>query len=515
MPALAWSLSELSPRKGVVARGSRYQDGSGLCLTRRYSRRILSGMPLIEPAIVVTHSDCVCNEVLALSCRHQAMVPTATRSVEHLSIPEDLLTEIKPWSHRKVVEYYGGTKRQEFERAYVDLQCDPLEAKDGRVRMFLKADKYECGDVFKVKAPRCIQFRSKRYGLELGRYIHPMEVDLYAEVVDCSGTQVFAKARNTVQRAQDLRVKSEEFSDPVYLLLDQSNWDAHVNKTLLSIEHFVYMEKCRDRKLNRLLGMQLFNKGSTKNGTRYETQGTRMSGDMNTAVGNCIINYVLLYNWARDAGIKACFYVDGDDSVLVFDSKDLARMEQLDPTEWFLQWGMESKVELEREFEKCEFCQSRPVWDGLGWRMVRNPARFLLRSEWTVMPHSEAFIPRLVSSIGRCELACGLGVPVIQALAWKMVQAGGIRHRLWTGIDSWRKARMEAWLPDKAERAMRVVTDESRASFERAWGIGPVEQRRMEAATLTLSGTTPSDWELYLGHFAGDNVAWSRDVVSK
>jgi hypothetical protein len=230
-----------------------------------------------------------------------------------------------------------------------------------------------------------------------------------------------------------------------------------------------------------------------------------MSGDCNTALGNCVINYGLLSTWAREAGITAAFYVDGDDSVLIYDRKEQHLVDDLDPTDWFLRWGMESKVEVAQQFEHCEFCQSRPVWDGVGWRMVRNPQRVMVRSEWTVQPHHLAFIPRLVASVGRCEAACNLGIPVLQNLAWKMVEAGGAHHKTWRGIDQYYRARAEAWHPDKVERVIRKVTQESRLSFYEAWGITPEKQVEMENATIHLSGTTPEDWSLYLDQFAGDN----------
>lgn len=461
-------------------------------------------MPLPEPRIVITHSDCVCNEVLALACRHQATVPEPTRPWTDLLVPPGMSEPVEPWSRRRVVEYYGGSKRKEFERAYESLQTDPLVEEDGKVRMFLKMDKYECGAEFKPKAPRCIQFRQKRYGLELGRYVHPLEQELYNSTVDASGTHVFAKCRNSEQRAADLWEKANEFVEPVFVLLDQTNWDAHVNATLLEYEHQTYLRKCPRTELRQLLNWQRQNNGATKNGTKYQTRYTRMSGDMNTALGNCVINYGLLYSWTMEAGVKACFYIDGDDSVVVVDRKDAVKLSELDPAKWFLNFGMEAKVEWATEFEHCEFCQSRPVWDGLGWKMVRNPERFLLRSEWTVQPHQPEFIPRLVSSVGKCELASGIGIPVVQSLSLAMIEASG-DHKLWKGLDSYRKAKMERWAPERAQRAVREVTAESRASFEKAWGISAEEQVEMEAAKLSLSATTQDDWAHYLSHFAGDN----------
>jgi hypothetical protein len=119
-------------------------------------------------------------------------------------------------------------------------------------------------------------------------------------------------------------------------------------------------------------------------------------------------------------------------------------------------------------------------------------------------------LPRLVASVGRCELAGNIGIPVLQALAWKMVLAGGKHHKLLRGVDQYHRSIREQWHPARAERAMRPVTMESRLSFEEAWGISPVEQVAMEAATLKLCSTTGTDWATYLARFAGDNRLTAR-----
>lgn len=470
-------------------------------------------MPHGSDDIIVTHADCVCNEELALSCRHQAAVPVARRKWTELWCDPQMTDPVAPWTRRRLVEHYAGTKRKEFERAYESLKDDPFEAFDARIRMFLKADKYEGGSSWKAKAPRCIQFRSKRFGLEMGRYIHPIEKDIYDRTKDVSHTPVFAKGRNSTQRAADLKAKASHFANPVYLLLDQSNWDAHVNRTLLAFEHQLYRRKCSSRELSQLLQRQLVNRGATKNGTKYQTNGTRMSGDCNTALGNCVINYALLSTWAREAGITAAFYVDGDDSVLIYDRSQQDAVDALPVAGWFLQWGMESKVEQTQQWEHCEFCQCRPVWDGLGWRMVRNPQRVMVRSEWTVMPYPDAFIPKLIASVGRCEAACNLGIPVLQALAWKLVELGGTHHKTWSKLDAFYKAKDEVWTPDKVERGLREISMESRISFEEAWGITVSEQLDMERAELRFSGLTQHDLDTYHARFAGDNHLDSRSWI--
>lgn len=477
-----------------------------MCETRRVSRRILDGMPTDE--IVFTHADCVCNEVLALTNRHQAKVPEAKRPWQHLQVPPGYDIEVEPWTRTQMVNHYSGPKRARYQRAYESLEHDNVTRQDAKLKMFLKPEKYHVGEDVKHKPPRCIQYRSERYGLELGKYIHALEAEVY-KITDKSDTPVFAKSRNSVQRAADLAAKAAMYADPVYVLLDQSGWDAHVNETLLTYEHKLYSTMLDSDHMRFLLSLQTKNVGATKNGTRYQTPFTRMSGDMNTALGNCVINHALLYGWATESGLDACYYIDGDDSVVVIDRSQLDRAIGAQPGKWFLKWGMESKIDWADQFEHCEFCQSRPVWDGVGWRMVRNPERFFIRSQWTTGPHHENFFPRLVASIAKCEMAMSVGIPIINPLANNMLAASGLdpNVKVWRGVDRYFKARWEAWSPDRAHLATREISEESRLSMEAAWGYSPALQIEMEQRQLKLSLTTVDDWTIYLKHFAADNFA--------
>jgi len=488
-----------------IASTARHQAGTGECATKRTSRRILSGMPTDQ--LVFTHAECVCNEVMALSNRHQAPAPPARREWRELLVAPGMDGQVEPWSRKKVVAHYDGGKRSRYDNARISLESEHLTERDGNIRMFLKADKYHFDEDVRIKAPRCIQFRRERYGLELGRFVHAIEEELYPTTLDCSETPVFAKCRNFEQRASDLLAKSKVFADPVYLLLDQTNWDSHVNSTLLEYEHQLYLSKCPNKYFAFLLNMQKHNKGGTRNGTRFSTKATRMSGDMNTALGNCVVNYGLLYTWAKEAKLRCCFYIDGDDSVVVMEKTDMEKARLLDPATWFLNWGMESKVEWAYQFEHCEFCQCRPVFDGLAYRMVRNPERFCIRSGWTVNPHPEAFFPKLVASIAKCEMATHPGIPVVFPLAAKMLEASGLRPdmKVWRGLDSYQRAKHEAWAPDRAHLISRPITMESRLSLEAAWSIPVLKQLEMEASELRLAHTSPEDWATYLLHFAGDN----------
>jgi hypothetical protein len=371
-------------------------------------------------------------------------------------------------------------------QAQETLQVTPLHHKDGHVKMFLKDDKYQdTGEVGQYlgqdtsietsyTAPRCIQYRNKRYGLRLATYLHPIEEHCYSRL-DWTGTPIFAKSRNFRQRGSDLRSKWEKMHKPIALLLDHSKFDAHVGVDLLSMEHKFYRSCNNAPELKWLLQQQMVNKGYTKNDTRYTTQATRMSGDQNTGLGNSVVNYAMLAAFVDHFGLIASIYVDGDDSVLVIDDQGL----KFDVS-FFKQFGMATKHELTYDFSKVEFCQTRPVLLDHGWTMTRNPYRVLTRMPWTTLNLGPKKLPKHLASIGRCEMAMGMGAPIGQYIGYQLSLLSD-RH---INTDLEYVAKLQMYRPTRAH--LVSPSEDARYSYEEAWGLSPDFQRYLESATINF-----------------------------
>lgn len=452
------------------------------CVDRRETHKVFDySIPRLNQGVVWTHKGCVCNELVALRERHQLDTGaryTAPKSMVQMNM-ESLVfqqgegfPELTRHSFGEVISHYTGAKRKEYERGAASLLVEPLDLNlDGRIRMFLKDDKYHQWD---FKAPRCIQFRNKRYGICLASYLQPIEEYVY-QLRDITGSRVFAKGRNLSERAQDLRAKWDNFIDPVGLCLDHSKFDCHVKVELLKQEHAFYKKFFPgDRLLHRLLRAQLVNKGSTRNGTTFKTTGTRMSGDQNTGLGNSILNYGMLCEYVR--GARAAFYIDGDDSVVIVERCDLPKLS----LDCFKQFGMTTKLEVAEEFERVDFCQGRPVYDGVGWHMVRDPMRVLARLPWVVKRNHLPIIPRYVKSVGMCELALNMGIPVLQAVASALIEFGSGSYIKTDRHYLAKLSKVKPWHARSVE--VRQVT---RESFARAWGISVEEQLELEKVTLS------------------------------
>lgn len=465
------------PQGQPAIKGSWVQAGALECVTKRATYPLC----VATDVATYTHSDCVCNEVCALRGRHQVadlpdpidqdLIPLNTTLSQHV-------IHLTRRTRSQVIQHYPSNRRAVLVRAAASLVHQPIESKDGYIKMFLKDDKYQSTSAF--KAPRCIQYRNKRYCLELARYLQPIEHHCYG-IKDEYDTFIIAKGRNSYQRASDILAKAHSFHDPVYLCLDHSNFDAHVSRPLLKLEHSFY-EKFfpGDTYLPYLLSLQLNNKGFTKNGTRYFTPGTRMSGDMNTGLGNSVINYAMLQQWLNDANVPGSIYVDGDDSVIVISRLHLQTMLQAfgGPQSYFTRFGMRTKSEIAYSYQEAEFCQSRPVCILGSWRMCRNPTRVADRTGWTTRKWPARFIKRYIYSLGLCELSVGSGVPIHQSVALSLIRRAG-QQKYWSRIEEHYIASRERYSGTRA--APRSIDYQSRLSFEAAWGITPQEQIRIEA----------------------------------
>jgi hypothetical protein len=374
-----------------------------------------------------------------------------------------------------VIDHASGAKKRLLERARESFSAKPFDDDDARIKMFLKDDKYHTPE---YKAPRCIQYRNKRYCLLLAQYLIPVESMVY-QWLDDSCSPIFAKARNLIQRGSDIKAKMDYFRDPVAISLDHSKFDAHCNGKLLSLEHWYYLQ-CFDNDplLRRLLNLQRVNRGATKNGTVYVTRDTRMSGDQNTGLGNSLINYAMTLALIRSKGIEACYYIDGDDFIIFVERSNSAC---IDP-KWYEQFGMKTKLECSTDcIEHIEFCQTRPVFNGIGYTMVRNPQRMMARTPWVVGIKHPKHVNNYLTSLGMCMLSLGMGLPVEQYIGNNLAQLGG-RY-----VDT--PLHYSANKMFMRPRRARIVVPsiETRLSYELAWGVTIEEQERLERLSIVLN----------------------------
>lgn len=392
----------------------------------------------------------------------------------------------RPISRTEFLSYYSGRRLNLYQRAVEDLEARPLTEDDfGVKKAFVKAEKVN----FTAKpdpAPRVIQPRDPRYNVEVGVYLRPLEHAIYTAIADVYGGPTVMKGYSAEGVADQMRNMWESFRDPVGIGLDASRFDQHVRPEMLQWEHSVY-EGCFPQayraRLRWLLRGQIRNKCHMRvsDGTiKYTVDGSRMSGDMNTALGNCLIMCALVWTRALELGIRVRLANNGDDCVVFMEQRDLPRFSN-GLQEWFTRYGFKMKVEEPASvFETVEFCQARPVFDGTRWVMVRNPFTTISKDACCVnKDYGHGIAARKwLYAVGECGLAMTGGIPVCQAQYRAFLRNG----EAGLGENAVVTETGMHYLSRGCTRSYAEPTDAARLSFFLAFGLTPYEQRCLEEA---------------------------------
>lgn len=350
---------------------------------------------------------------------------------------------VTPMTRRQVVETFRSRKRVLYEKAFQELRYRDVTRNDAVSKLFVKVEK-----VIRGKAPRAIQPRSPEYNLDLGRFIKACENKIYRAITKMYsklggvGLPVVFKGMNIQEMGVCLSKKWEQFVDPVAIGLDAVKFDMHVHLEMLGWEHSIYRaiyrsEDKTDRDLlSTLLLWQRYNKGkgvSSDGKLWYKVKGKRFSGDMNTALGNCLIMCGMIYSWLAMSHVAHAELVNnGDDAVVIIERKDLHRL--LNLKQHFARFGFRmSNDDPVYELEHIEFCQMKPVFVDGAYVMVRNIHSTLEKDLMTVINISDPLVAqKYFTAIGDGGLACYGNVPVLGKFYNMLKRVGNNRRsRIW------------------------------------------------------------------------------------
>jgi hypothetical protein len=364
----------------------------------------------------------------------------------------------------EVIQHKPLVKRRRYRQAAETFKAHPtLTYKDCEAKMFIKNERMNA-----TKAPRAIQARSPRYCLKAQQYLGPVERHLFHTPYD---RRFVSKGLDQRQKATHLRKLWDQFKDPVAILADHVTFDGKQHSGWLKAEHSYYQQYYPgDEELISITDKQLINYGRTAHGIRYRVKGTRLSGDANTSLGNCITNAALLHDWLDEQHVHHLLTVDGDDSVIFIEREDLGRLN----FNALQSYGFETKVEIAQEFEHIEFCQCRPINGNDGWIMVRTPKRMIERSFMCIDNNycaSLELVKRWYHTVGVGELRLNAGIPVLQAASAALERA----HTNSVAINE-----DHALYRTVKKVSTNEITNKTRASFHTAFGISPTKQKLIE-----------------------------------
>ncbi|AAC54603.1 RNA replicase [Cowpea mottle virus] len=378
------------------------------------------------------------------------------------------------------VALYHGRRNTIYQNAVDSLRIGGVQRKDSYLSTFIKAEKipiYRKPD----PAPRVIQPRNPRYNVEVGRYLRPFEHHLYRGIDEIMGGPTVIKGYDVNQIGNIMEKASGQFVRPVAVGFDMSRFDQHVSFDALQFEHGVYLQHFGgDRFLAKLLSWQLNNKGFAnlpEGKVKYTRRGCRMSGDMNTAMGNCLLACAI--TWDLMKGIKYRLLNNGDDCVVITESKNVDFVcKQL---ERFRDYGFTCIAEEPvYELEKLEFCNLHPLYDGSSWTVMRKPSVSLAKDTYCVAGwNNTKDAASWLNAIGQCGAAITGGIPIQQAYYQCLIRnfpRGGWLQKHHHTMDSGLY-----WLALKKGRSDPVpVAPEARHSFYLTTGVTPDAQIAVE-----------------------------------
>jgi len=416
----------------------------------------------------------------------------------------EIVGKLSPCAPQVFCESYGGNKRRLYENAAESLKTKPLEWRDSWIKCFTKAEYIKPGGV-----PRLIQPRSPRFNVCLGCYLspnektilHAMDEMFIKDIHPTIDLPTIAKGHNFARRGEYIAQKWATFSDPVCIGVDASRFDQHINEKLLEFEHSIYEEifsgdhfQVGGQSLKTLLKWQRRNVGRWKGiegKIRYKTKGCRMSGDMNTSLGNIIIMTSLWYRFIKDIRkyyknkgyhkFDAQLYNDGDDSVLIVERRDADFVASI-LKDWFEEFGITMEFDgIYNRLEEITFCQARPVFNGTSWYLCPNPHKRCFTDLVTMKnlgssDKNHKLFNLQLGAISACGLAANGSTPVLRNLYRRM----GTGVELFIPDRNHHLYRYRQELVDGLKPCFEEPTLEHRISFSIAFNISIPEQRLLE-----------------------------------
>lgn len=417
---------------------------------------------------------------------HDGFMPTPQPSID---IPASLTSYVEalrpnlpstaPLHPHQFVETFTGRKRAMYERVLYTKWHEGICAMDAQITPFVKYEKVDLN----LKAdpvPRVVSPRKPKYNIALGRFLRPIEEEIFKAIGFAFGGKTVMKGYDAFTQASIIREAWEEFTDPVAFGLDASRFDQHVSRDMLKWEHSVYLEcfPCKSDKIElaMLLNMQLDNvcEASLPDGTlRYTTNGVRMSGDMNTSLGACLIMCGVVY--AYQPGCRYRLINNGDDCVIITERSDLCKFDNI--STHFSKHGFTLvREEVVDVFEKIEFCQTQPILTSGGWFMCRKPQALMSKDHVCLQYRSSKEFKVWLRSIGSVR-GVFTGVPC-HGRVYNAFYNHGAEGKTRKDDTTWSFKH----LYQKTNKTTGVISDSTRYSYYLAFGILPEEQVAIEQA---------------------------------
>lgn len=435
------------------------------------------------------YNNCACNEYRAILERHitprlDAFDPTNPELKKHremllefAEVCKDGGTEWGRYSYDEVIEKTVQAKKTRYRRAFNNIidRNKHFTHKDTSLEGFVKFEPF-AEDKVEAKPPRMIQFRPFDFTYCMKSYCVVLD-DIAQKNVKLPNGQylkhAFTKYQTDDQQVKTIEDAWNQYLNPRALLLDMRFWDGHYDTELLKNENGFWSALFRSRFLSFLLKSTLSNRCRTTNNILYAFKGKRCSGEYTTSSGNSITNWFMLHCYMLASGItKYHIFVNGDDSIVIFDASDIHRLADLS---YFANYNMEATCEMVEQLSDIEYCQRKLCYLQNTWRWVRKPDRVISRFPYTDSKYYNCS-SRYILGKALCELSQNRGVPVLQEFCLAMIR----EHLSKTPLGCVDKVPARNATLEKRGIEIVNISSEDRDHFERTFNIPVSEQLHFE-----------------------------------
>jgi len=266
------------------------------------------------------------------------------------------------------------------------------------------------------KAPRTINSRSDQCKVLFGPFFHAIETKLFK-------LKWFIKYVPVKQRAQFI---SNYVNQPGAKIIstDFSQFEAHFKREIMETIEFQLYDYMVQNVPGGIEFMQLVRKyiGGTndiafKNINVY-CDATRMSGEMNTSLGNSFTNLMIMLFSAQELGwISTKGTVEGDDGLFTY-------FGDLPPENWFNNLGWNIKLVPSDKISTASFCGL--LFDEIDQQIITDPIKVVNNMGWLSRDYCHAS-DRLIKRILKCKSLSFLyqysGCPIVHSLAKYFLRA--------------------------------------------------------------------------------------------
>jgi hypothetical protein len=295
-------------------------------------------------------SNCIHNQKYALRNRYfkntkpiNLNIELVDRIVDQLS--KDLIErnngKFKTTTIKEFLSTYKGNLRNRYEEG---VKRTFEKGPKRNIDIFIKDEFY-----WEDKPPRTIFSRDYGFNALYGTITKPLE-HIFMQHSE------FAKGKNFIERGKLFSDKYHRFKYMVEN--DFSKFESSQRSELLKlVELKLYLnvfEETEHEFIENIFEHKLNKEMSSREGIKAKLYGCRGSGDMDTSLGNGILNYVACkyFTMINNVCEKDNLIIDGDDSIIFVNSID-------NLTETFSDFGFECKLIIRKDYHDLDFCSGK------------------------------------------------------------------------------------------------------------------------------------------------------------